>query len=199
MPPSPKPPPVTVRRRTLALENSKWRVFRDDITGADGSQVDGYLFVAPQVERADRVGGVTVLPVMPDGRIALLWNYRHPLDLFAWEAPKGFLDPGETDPAAAALRELREETGLACDRHQIEAAGTLGQEPSTLAVKGALFVAHDCRKVGAPLVDEPGLGELAFHTLDEALALADRGEIQDAATLIALYRYTLGRPRTTGR
>lgn len=190
---SPPKPSVAIRRRRLALENSKWRVFQDDITGADGSEVDGYLFVAPQIERADRVGGVTVLPLLPDGRIGLLRNYRHPLELWAWEAAKGFLDPGETDLAAAALRELREETGLVCDPARIEAMGTLGQEPSTLAVKGALFIAHDCRPEAKPHVDEPGLGELAFHTLDQALALADRGEIQDAATLIALYRYALKR------
>lgn len=191
----PLKPSVTVRCRRLALENSKWRVFQDDITGADGSQVDGYLFVAPQIDRPDRVGGVTVLPVLSDGRIGLLRNYRHPLELWAWEAAKGFLDQGETDLAAAALRELREETGLVCDRDRIEAAGTLGQEPSTLAVKGALFIAHDCRQDAAPLADEPGLGELAFHTLDEALSLAGRGEIQDAATLIALYRHALRRGR----
>jgi ADP-ribose pyrophosphatase len=186
-------PPVTIRRRTLAVENSKWRIFRDDITGADGHEVDGYLLVVPQVQRADHIGGVTVLPVMPDGRIGLLWNYRHPLELFAWEAPKGFLDPGESDVAAAGLRELREETGLTCDRDRVRMIGTLGQEPSTLAVMGALLIADGCREDGAPHVDEPGLGKLAFHTLDDALALADRGDIQDAATLIALYRYALGR------
>lgn len=194
MPPSSKPKiPVTVRRRQLALENSKWRIFQDDITGADGSQVDGYITVAPQVVRSDRVGGVTVLPVMTDGRVGLLLNYRHPLELFAWEAPRGFLDPGETDLGAAARRELIEETGLTCEPDRLVAIGTLAQEASTLAVKGALFLALDCRVQSKPDRTEPGLGDLALHTLDTALDLADRGEIQDSATLIALYRYALGR------
>ena len=38
-------------------------------------------------------------------------------------------------------------------------------------------------------LSEPGLGEIRFFSLDEALALADRGAIQDAATLLTLYRY----------
>lgn len=193
----PSPPksdkPVAVRARRLALQNSKWRIFQDDITGADGSKVDGYITVVPHVERADRVGGVTVLPVMADGRVGLLWNYRHPLELFAWEAPRGFLDPGETDLGAAARRELAEETGLVCAPNRLIPIGTLAQEASTLAVKGALFLALDCHMAGKPDRSEPGLGELKLHTLDEALALADRGEIQDSATLIALYRYALGR------
>ena len=191
-----KPPPkVTLRRRTLAHENSKWRVFSDDITGEDGSRVDGFIVVAPCVQRDDKVGGVTVLPVMPDGRIGLVRNYRHPLDLVAWEAPRGFLDPGETDLAAAARRELAEETGLVCDADKLIPAGTLAQEASLIAVKGALFIALDCRRAGEPDRSEPGLGELTLHTLDEALALADTGEIQDSASLITLYRYALGRHR----
>ena len=53
-----KAPPVTLRRRRLATQNSKWDVFWDDITGADGSQVDSYLVIAPRGRSTSNIGGV---------------------------------------------------------------------------------------------------------------------------------------------
>lgn len=195
MSPSSKKPPVTLRQRRLGGQNSKWDVFWDDISGEDGSTVDNYLVIAPRARSSTNVGGVTVLPVMTDGRIGLVRMYRHPLELEAWEAPRGFLDPGETDYAAAALRELVEEAGLVTTREKTIPVGTFAQEASTIIAMAALFVALDCEAGDRPKHVEPGLGDLAFFTLDEALALADSGEIQDSATLITLYRYALGRHR----
>jgi 8-oxo-dGTP pyrophosphatase MutT (NUDIX family) len=189
----PKKPPVTLRQRRLGGQNTKWDVFWDDIRGEDGSTVENYLVIAPRARSATNIGGVTVLPIMADGRIGLVRMYRHPLELEAWEAPRGFLDPGETDYAAAALRELVEETGLIGTPEKTVALGTFAHEASTLIAKGALFVALDCQAGVKPDHVEPGLGELAFFTLDEVLDLADRDEIQDSATLITLYRYALGR------
>ena len=194
--PPKRAPAVRLRQRRLAAQNSKWDVFWDDITGADGSQVDGYLVIAPRGQNQDRIGGTAIIPVLPDGRVGLVRNYRHPLELDAWELPRGFLDPGEADTGAAALRELEEETGYVTERERVVALGTFAQEPSTIAGKSALFAALDCRDSGKhPDLSEPGLGELAFFSLEEALALAQRGEIQDAATLIALYRYARYRGR----
>jgi len=193
---APKSAPVVLRQRRLAAQNSKWDVFWDDITGADGSQVDGYLVIAPRGRSPSNIGGVSILPVLPDGRVGLVRNYRHPLELDAWETPRGFLDLGETDTTAAALRELEEETGYIGDRRRVLALGTFAQEPSTIVAMSALFAALDCKATGnKPDLSEPGLGELAFFPLDEALALADRGAIQDAATLLTLYRYARQRPR----
>jgi len=189
-------PPVRLRQRRLAAQNSKWDVFWDDITGADGSEVDGYLVISARGQNESRIGGTAIIPVLPDGRVGLVRNYRHPLDLDAWELPRGFLDPGEADTAVAALRELEEETGYTTERDRVVALGTFAQEPSTIAGKSALFAALDCRDTGKqPDLSEPGLGDLAFFPLEEALALAQRGEIQDAATLIALYRYARHRGR----
>ncbi len=51
-----------------------------------------------------------VLPVLPDGRILLIQQYRHATRQYLWELVAGRIDPGET-PKVAAARELIEETG----------------------------------------------------------------------------------------
>ncbi len=55
-----------------------------------------------------RPHGVEVLLVHPGGPF---WAKK---DAGSWSIPKGEIDPGE-DPAAAARREFREETGMAYD------------------------------------------------------------------------------------
>ncbi|MHB1222752.1 MAG: NUDIX domain-containing protein [Gemmatimonadaceae bacterium] len=65
-----------------------------------------------------RLGVVDVLVIRPsdDGwRVLLLRRSGHARCPGAWEMVHGSIEPGER-PAAAALRELREETGLAAER-----------------------------------------------------------------------------------
>jgi 8-oxo-dGTP diphosphatase len=64
--------------------------------------------------RIEAAGGVVVAD---DGQVLLVHRPRYD----DWTLPKGKLDPGETYEAAA-LREVREETGLRC---------TLGRELAT--------------------------------------------------------------------
>jgi ADP-ribose pyrophosphatase len=60
-------------------------------------------------------GSVVVLPVFPDGKILLIRQYRHAANDFLWELVAGRVDKGES-PAAAAHRELAEETGYSARR-----------------------------------------------------------------------------------
>jgi len=65
-------------------------------------------------EAARRRGGqgavCMITRLIPSDRFVLIQQYRPPVDAFAIEFPAGLIDAGET-PEAAAVRELREETG----------------------------------------------------------------------------------------
>jgi len=60
-------------------------------------------------------GSVVVLPVLPDGRVLLIQQYRYAARQYLWELVAGRMDPGET-PLQAAERELKEETGYSAKR-----------------------------------------------------------------------------------
>lgn len=57
--------------------------------------------------------GVVIYPVLKDDpeKIVMIRQYRYPLDDYLYELPAGLIDRGET-PDAAAVREMKEETGL---------------------------------------------------------------------------------------
>lgn len=178
-------PPVTLIRRRKAAGNRKWTVYYDDIRGANGFEVNDYIVMQPPNGRADRITGVSVLPLIGE-EIGLLRAYRHPIEEFTWEVPRGFIDEGE-EPAAAALRELQEETGLSCSPADLVPLGAFTPEASTIIGKGALFLARNCTPVGEPVEDEPGLGSLHRFSHTEIGRMLAENKIQDASTLATLF------------
>jgi ADP-ribose pyrophosphatase len=178
---------IVANDRRLAAENSKWKVYLEAIADHRGNAVPDYMVIEGHHPRPDRITGVAVLPITDSG-LVLVRCYRHALRTTLWEVPRGFIDAGET-PAAAALRELGEETGLRCAPHDLVALGCYAPEPSTLAARGALFVALRCEGIATPGGDEIGLEDIAVIDRARMAALIAAGEIEDAGTLIAYYRY----------
>jgi len=176
-----------VRRlaRRAIFENRVWRVFADHIADANGAAVPDYLVFEA---KSHPVGGVAVLPVLADGRVALLRNWRPAIEDWSVEVAKGFVDPGET-PRAAAMRELAEETGLACAPADLVALGEVHPEPAAMASKAALFVARNCRPIDGYARDEneAGLGRLHFVSPQAA----DKLVPSDAVSLLLLARLAL--------
>lgn len=173
-------PPVRRLARRAIFENRVWRVFADHIADTNGAEVPDYLVFEA---KAHPVGGVAVLPVLADGRVALLRNWRPAIDGWSVEVAKGFVDPGETS-AQAAMRELAEETGLVCAPEDLLSVGDVHPEPAAMASKAALFVARNCRPIDGYARDETeaGLGRLHIVAPDAARSMRP----SDAVTLLLL-------------
>lgn len=130
-------------------------------------------------------GAVLILPVLDDGRLVIVRQYRYPLRQVFIEFPAGKLDPGET-ALATARRELQEEAGYtARDWTRLGVIHPL-LAYSTEAIE--LYLAEGLEQVGASL-DEHEFLEVAEASVDDLLAAVDRGELTDAKTVTALLLY----------
>ena len=61
-------------------------------------------------EMADHQGAIAVVPILPDGSVIFVKQFRYPMGTVMYEIPAGKIDPGEA-PEICAVRELSEETG----------------------------------------------------------------------------------------
>ena len=63
-------------------------------------------------EVVEHYGAVAVVAMDDEGRIPMVYQYRHPFGRRLWELPAGLLDVNGEAPHLTAARELREEAGL---------------------------------------------------------------------------------------
>lgn len=130
-------------------------------------------------------GGAAILPILPDGTVLLIRQFRPVAGKMVIEIPAGRLDAGEV-PADCARRELEEETGYR--------VGQLIDLGSTLPSVGYtderihLFAARALTP-GTLAQEHHEFIEFLPIPFAEALAMAGDGRIDDAKTQLALLLY----------
>lgn len=131
-------------------------------------------------------GSVVIIPVLEDGRIVLIRQFRYAAGQYLWELVAGHKEPGE-DPAKGAERELIEETGYTAKRvrrlfHIFPSPGLLGEQMDVYLAEGlskGMAKPEDDEKISAKIV-----------TLAEAKRWIRQAKICDAKTIAGLLYYS---------
>lgn len=99
-------------------QNKYLNFYEIEATFRDGSQAPYYMAsrnpdpaALKAVTHRNSADGVVIYGVYGGDRLVLIRQFRFPLNDYVYEFPAGLIDPGE-DAAAAAVREMYEETGL---------------------------------------------------------------------------------------
>jgi 8-oxo-dGTP pyrophosphatase MutT (NUDIX family) len=136
------------------------------------------------VVRMQRIGAVLVLDE-DASQVLLLRRHRFIAGTWGWEVPTGIVEPDE-DGAAAASREVEEETG-----HRVENLQLLFTYQPCIGIADTpheLFVARGAKRVGPP-TDINEASEVAWFDGAGVERLLSTGEVHDGTTLLALVEF----------
>lgn len=154
-------------------QNQWWSYKHDVFEDAEGNKSDYYY--------GEARGGVLVIPILPDGRVAMVTQYRYLMDSRQLEFVRGNMHDGET-PLDAAKRELREELG--CEAVDMVNIGIFRPLVSHWKDTCHVFLA-DIDEVAVPGQDGIGCLEAVVHRPDEIDERARTNAINDGMTLAA--------------
>jgi ADP-ribose pyrophosphatase len=128
-------------------------------------------------------GAAVILPILDDGRLLFVRQFRYPVDSILLELPAGTLEAGEP-PRDCAERELVEETGHAAG--ELLDLGSFFSAPGFTDEILHAFAAVKLTPASGPGPDPDEVVEVEALTVAEAFERVANGEIRDAKTLASL-------------
>jgi ADP-ribose pyrophosphatase len=156
------------------------RVFglrRDEVEEPSGLRTTREVITHP--------GSVVVLPVLPDGRIVMVRQYRHATRQYLWELVAGRKEPEET-PKEGAARELLEETGYRAKRFKVFL--DVFPTPGFLEERMYLLLAEGLT-AGEAQPEEDEKIEVRAYKLKELKQMIKSGRLQDAKSIAGILYY----------
>ncbi len=161
----------------------KWKslsLIEEDVSLPNGQSIIHTTIVHP--------GAVVILPILENGQILTINQFRPSLNDWIIELPAGTIEVNE-DPIISAMRELEEETG-----YSAQTFIPLGQMHPCAGFCDEIqyvFIARDLNKTQRLTCDDDEIIEVkpqSVETLDQWIV---NGQITDSKTIACLYKAKL--------
>ncbi len=144
---------------------------------ADEDRKEALIFESPD--------WINVVPLLDDGRVVLVRQWRYGSREFSLEVPGGLVEPGESHEHAAG-RELEEETGYRAG--SIECIGDVHPNPALFTNNMSFWLATGLEQVAeSPEGDGEEELEVVRVPLDDIPGMARSGEIRHSLALCAFF------------
>jgi ADP-ribose pyrophosphatase len=172
-----KPSGGKILRSEIIYKGPIFGIRRDEVIEPSGVRATREVITHP--------GSVVVLPVLPDGRILMIRQYRHATRQYLWELVAGRIDAGEK-PRQAAARELIEETGYRARKFRIFL--DVFPTPGFLEERMFILLAEGLTAGVAQPEDDEKIVSRAYSRkqLEEMIR---RGKLRDAKSIAGILYY----------
>jgi ADP-ribose pyrophosphatase len=164
-----------------------WKVLETtyicDNVRIDTCEISNGLVIKPLVR--EFIPWVNVVALTPAHEIVLIRQYRHGMGQVIWEIPAGMAHEANETLLDAAKRELLEETGYASEK--FFEIGKVSADPASYTNLTYSFLALDVEKVSNQNLDDTEEIDVFLLPLEEAIQMAQRGELPQALQVSALF------------
>jgi len=158
-------------------------VVHEDVRLPDGTETDFDYLSEPEA--------VVILAFTDDGEVVLIEEWRQAVRRANRGVPAGTTEPDDEDLAAAARRELTEETGYE--------AGSVDHLCTVEPLNGPAdavhhhYVAHDCTPTGEQDLDDDETIRVDTQAFEDLYEDVIRGHVRDGRTFVSVLRYAATR------
>ena len=170
----------TVEQSEYLFRRPWLTVRRDSVRLPNGNQCPEYYVL-------EYPNWINIIAIDKEGRMLLVRQYRHGLEVTRYELCAGVIDPTDACPMDAAKRELLEETGYG--NGTWEELCVLGQNPGSMNNLTYSFLARDVEPISKQHLEDTEDSTFKLFEPHEVMEMLKSGYIIQALHAAPLWKY----------